>query len=226
MKIRNAEILSVCTMLVSIGLSISAFSRLPPQMAIHWGIDGVADGFAPRYIAAFLTPVLNLFIVALMLMARHIGPRKENMQRSAYANDVSLLGGSLTLLALNGMVLAVGMSIAIDIVRLAFVACGTLLIVVGNVMGKTRSNFFIGIRTPWTLSSEQVWDKVQRVGGRILLVEGLLCFLIASSGPVGPSMAIRMIATMVATYAGLVAYSMVLYSREVKAGGVASPGRK
>jgi uncharacterized membrane protein len=159
--------------------TLLAWPRLPETMATHWNLRGEPDRYGSRLMGAFMIPASTLLLWLLLLAIPHIDPRRANIEkfRDTYETLVIAVVAILVLLHVAVVGAALGWPIAIS--RLAPFAVGALLVVLGNLLPRFRSNFFMGIRTPWTLSSDTVWMKTHRVGGYLIVGAGLL--LIASA---------------------------------------------
>jgi len=103
----------------------------------------------------------------------------------------------------HGAILAAGLGLAVPVERIVTPAVALLIAAVGDVMSKSRSNFVAGIRTPWTLSSDLVWEKTHRWTGRLLVAAGLGAVLASLLGPPGAGMAVLLVGTFGAFLAGI-----------------------
>jgi len=137
------------------------------QVPIHWNAAGAIDGYAEKWIAG----VIALGLYLLMLLLPRIDPNRANYAQFATAYGVVRLAILALLVILMGSV-ALGLHVLVD--GLVEVVMGAFLFVVGTVMGKVRPNWFVGIRTPWTLSSKRSWVKTHRLGGWLFVAWGLL----------------------------------------------------
>lgn len=177
MNIKAPALLSAALVVYAFAIAGWAWSQLPSgaEVAIHWNVQGHGDGFAGRN-ALFLTPAISLAIAGLLAGIPRIEPRRPNLAQSrtayvaAWIAIMFLASLVTTIVSLN----AVGRGAAASPSTSIPVGVGLLLIVIGNYLGKVRSNFFFGIRTPWALSSELAWNKSHRVAGRLFVVWGLL----------------------------------------------------
>jgi len=124
--------------------------------------------------------LLMSFLTLLLSALPRISPKGFEMHsfmRAYYLMTSAIIG----LLALvQGLILATGAGIAVDVKRWVPAAMGGLFIVIGNLLSKTTKNFFVGIRTPWTLASDEVWSRTHRFGGRVFVVVGLLLVVVAA----------------------------------------------
>jgi uncharacterized membrane protein len=161
---------------IMVATSAWGWSQIPDdaQIPIHWGLDGQADGFAPKAVGLFALPALGLIISALLAIVPAIEPRRENLNRSAPAYRavwLSLLG---LLVVLHGAAVVAATGAGVDMAGLVAAGIGAMFVVIGNVLGKVRSNFMFGIRTPWTLTSDRSWNRTHRLGGRLMVALGLV----------------------------------------------------
>jgi uncharacterized membrane protein len=198
--------------LLAAAFSIWAYSRLPQVVTTHWNFKGEPDGTSSRLVAAVLLP---LFLVVLPLIFRvlpKIDPKGENYAKfsDAYwliANTVVLfLAGVHVVVLLNAMGTPVDINLVIGL------GVGLLLMVMGNYLGKVQPNWFMGIRTPWTLASEQVWRKTNRTAGWLFVLAGLL-IAIAAFIPTIPTTMVMGVAIAIAAIIPVV-QSYVLWRKE------------
>jgi len=146
----------------------------------------------------------------LMVVLPMISPRGFRLDGSGAAFYQSVLAIIAALVVLHVIVLRASLTTSAPSKALILIPIGLLLLILGNLMGKLRKNFFIGIRTPWTLASDEVWSRTNRLGGRLFVLGGLA--VIACSLFPGPSLPV--ILTVVALAAGVpVIYSYLLYRR-------------
>mgnify|MGYP002631166598 CR=1 FL=1 len=144
------------------------------QVPLHWGLDATPDQYGPAWQGLFMPPAVMVFVLGIFSILKWIEPRQENLQKSMRARGGIALGVVLMMLVLEVGNIAIALGNEMPMVRLVLFAVGIMLMVMGNFLGKTRSNFFIGIRTPWTLSSDEVWRKTHRLGGKLFMASGAI----------------------------------------------------
>ena len=192
------------------------WNRLPDQMASHWNIHDQVDGYMPRFWGVFLLPLITLGMLLLFLILPSIDPMKANIAQFREAFNLFIVLMVVFMIYLYGLTLA--WSLGYNTFKMSgamLPAIGLLFIVVGFMMRQAKRNFFIGIRTPWTLSSDTVWNETHRVGAVLFMISGALAFL---GGLVGGSTAFwLMFAPLIGSTLFLLVYSYVLYQREIKA---------
>lgn len=167
---------AVCTLLTLAAALYSAFmwSRLPDQVPTHWNIQGQPDGYGSKLVALLMMLGIMLLVNLMTVVLPAISPEKfgvESFRKTFNYVMVLIVGllGVLHFLILRAT--AVG----------TFEFQGALLAVIfgffaaiGNVMGKVRQNFWMGVRTPWTLADERVWDQTHRSAARLWTLGGLV----------------------------------------------------
>ncbi len=164
--------------------SALAWPHLPPGLPTHFGLDGRTDRFGSRAEAAMVTPVLAAAVALMFAALPRVMPARGRLERSAgpwAAVSVALL---LFLALVHSLILAGGLGLQIDPARVVTVGLGLLLAVIGNLMGKIRYNYVFGVRTPWTLADERVWDRTHRAAGPWMMAWGALVALGALWGGV------------------------------------------
>jgi uncharacterized membrane protein len=198
--------------LASLLISAIAYSRLPTRIVTHWNAAGEPDGWSGRATGAFLLPVVMLALWGLLLVLPLIDPRRDNYAkfRGTYDLVITSVVGFMALLHVGTIGSALGWPITVP--RVVPIGTGLLLLVVGNALPRARPNWFFGIRTPWTLSSDRVWERTHRIGGYLMMLGGVL---VALTALLSPSLAFAaMIGTVLLTSAAALVYSYVLWRRE------------
>lgn len=176
MKHKN-KIYLLSLIIISFIIPVALYSKLPDLMPIHWGISGEVDNYAPKAFAAFLPPVIMIGMWLLMEFSPKIDPKKANYSKfmGSYRIMMNILITFFFLLHIAVIASSLGYDIPIDIVVPGLV--GILFIVIGNYLPKSRSNFFYGIKTPWTLTSEESWRKTHRLGGKLFVLAGIVTII-------------------------------------------------
>jgi uncharacterized membrane protein len=191
--------------------SAVAYPRLPETVATHWDIHGQVNGWQSRGQAAVFLPILMLVLWGAMRGLPAIDPRRANYAKFQATYDF-MIGATLTLVALiHVAVLASALGAPISMLRVIPFAIGVLMIAIGNQLPRARSNWWFGIRTPWTLSNERVWERTHRVGGYLMMASGVVIIVGALvSGLVVP----LVIACVAVSALGSVIYSYVAWRQE------------
>lgn len=184
MKRLKGEWLQIVILLAPFCAAALLWDRLPERMPIHWNAAGEVDGYAGKGFAAFFTPVVNLVVVLLMSALIFIDPRIRKADEEGRANFrrvVRALRLAFTTFigAVGIAVICIGAGLALDMSRVIGIGLAVLFGVLGNFLGKVRPNYLVGVRTPWTLESREVWIKTHRFTGR-LMVGGAVVMLVTS----------------------------------------------
>ncbi|VVB75573.1 SdpI/YhfL protein family protein [uncultured archaeon] len=169
--------------IVTIIITLCVYSLLPAQMITHWGISGEANGFMPKEFGAWIIPIISIAILALLYYIPRLDPLKENIDKfkSVYHMLIAVVCGFFLYSQL--ILLAINMDATINMTQLLVPALGVLFVAIGAILPRTKRNYFIGIKTPWTLYSDKVWDDTHRIGGRVFTVAGIIIFLSAFASP-------------------------------------------
>jgi len=160
--------------LATLAFGIYVYPILPDKVPSHWNIHGQVDGWSDKSFAVWFFPLLNLGLYALFLFLPRIDPRRENYSRffGTYRVIRIFLHVFFALLYMVTLVVSLGYPLKVDF----FVkfAVSLLFLVLGNYMGKIKHNYFVGIKTPWTLANEEVWQITHRFAGPLWVCGGIL----------------------------------------------------
>lgn len=172
----------VMSALVAIMLVVSVFAwfYLPEDVSVpvHWGIDGTPDRYAGKLEGLLVVPLSALFVVVLFRLIPLIEPRRRHLLQSSQAFSAVCVSIVTLFTALHLLMIGnlLGM-LAIGINSAVMFMVSILFVLIGNYLGKVRSNFLFGIRTPWTLSSELSWNKTHRLTGKLMIASGAITAL-------------------------------------------------
>lgn len=156
-----------------------ALGHLPARVPTHFALNGRADGWSSPVQAAFLPVLLALALWAVFLVLPLIDPRRRSYGQFAPVYRVVRTLVVASVLVSDGVTLLGALGVPIDRrIAEAFVLTG-VLVVLGNLLPRVRPTWFVGIRTPWTLSNDEVWRRTHRLAGRLLVLFGLLPLLAA-----------------------------------------------
>ena len=192
--------------------SLAVYSRLPERVPVHWGVSGEPDRYGSRLEGAFLVPAIMAAVFVFMRWLPSIDPRAANIEKFRDTYDVAVLVVMAFMTAIHVLMLGVSLGWPVNITTVVLVGLGLLFVVVGNVLPRARSNFVFGIRTPWTLSSDAVWARTNRVGGYTMVAAGLLT--VAAAFVARPLGVVIALASMFIAALTPIVYSYVLWSRE------------
>ena len=215
MSTRTTIFVTIFLLAFAVAFSVSVFNRLPDQMASHWNTANQVDGYISRFWGAFLMPIMTIGVLALFLVIPSIDPLKANIAqfREYFNTFITLIVVFMIYMHILTMLWNLGYNqFNMGIAMLP--AIGLLFVFAGVMMRKAKRNFFIGIRTPWTLSSDRVWDETHRIGSVLFIFSGILALL----GAFSETYAIWLILVPIfGSTMFLFVYSYMLYQREIKA---------
>lgn len=202
---------------LAVNLTVSAFAwlRLPPDAAIpiHWNAAGEVDGYGSKSVALLLLPAATVLMVALVVGLTRLDPRRAHVDASRKFLTVVLVGFMILSTGIHAGIALAGLGYGVPMDRIAGTLAGLLFIVIGNFMGKVRSNYVMGLRTPWTLSSELSWNKSNRLGGKLFVLAGALSVLAALTVG-GIAAAGTLIASVLSAALIAVVYSYIVWKSD------------
>lgn len=215
MNTRLTLILCIIMVATAALLSIYAYPQMPEQAATHWNARGEADGYSSRLSAVLIMPLVMIAITALLLAIPLIDPLRSNIRLFLRSYNFLIIFTSLFFLYLHLITILWNLGVLVNMNITLSPAFGLLLFGMGFLVEKARRNYMIGIRTPWTLASETVWDKTHRLGGKLFKAAGLLVLL----GVLFPDYTfLFLLVPVLAAVIWATLYSYFLYRSEEKAG--------
>ncbi len=176
---RLSDVAGLLLALIALIMVAVAYPGLPDPMPTHWNIHGQVDGWMSKFWGAFLFPIVMTAIWLVFLVLPRISPRGFEMEPFARAWGILKVAVLGLLLFMGVLVLRAAKANGSLSQAAMFASIGVLFVVIGNLLGKITRNFFVGIRTPWTLASEEVWYRTHRLAGKCFVAAGL--FVIATS---------------------------------------------
>jgi uncharacterized membrane protein len=171
---RISHIIILALILLAFLLSAAAYPYAPDRVASHWNAQGQVDGYMSKFWGLFFLPLLLTGMVALFWGLPKIDPLKANIEqfRRPYETFIIILLVFMLLIHLQVILWNLGVQVSFNMTMPALFA--GLMFYTGVLLEKAKRNWFIGIRTPWTLSSDTVWDKTHRLGAKLFKLTGLI----------------------------------------------------
>jgi uncharacterized membrane protein len=175
MNNKSLFVMNSFVVLAMLSLSAWAWKQIPDTQLIpvHYDINGLPDRYGGKWEGLLAVPLLGVGVTALFAIIPRLEPRSEHLMRSNKAYFMTALSAMALLLSIHTATVLQELGWRINVATVVSVGVSVLLAVMGNYLSKVRSNFSFGIRTPWTLSSEQSWNKTHRLGGRLLFFLGI-----------------------------------------------------
>lgn len=157
--------------------TLVAYPHLPATVPVHWNAHGQVDAWGPRWSVLVYMPGIMVGTVLLFAALPWLSPKKFEVDsfRSTYLYIMVVLVAMYAYIQILTLLSALGL--ALDVGRAIEGGVGLLIALLGNVLGKIRRNFYVGIRTPWTIANERVWNATHRLGAKTFFVGGLLGLL-------------------------------------------------
>lgn len=212
MSTRLTSILIVVILLITVLAGILVWPLLPDSMASHWNMHDQVDDYIPKFWGVFIMPLVSLGMFVLFMLVPLIDPLKANVAkfRPTFNLFILFMIAFLAYIWTLSILWNLG-STGFRMSTAILPAMGLLFVFVAYLLRKAKRNFFIGIRTPWTLSSDSVWDATHRLGSWLYLASGIVTLL----GPLFGDLAFWFVLVpILASTVVLVVYSYVLYRRE------------
>ena len=171
---RKSEIIIIAFVLVSFLMGIYFYPQMPENVASHWNASGEVDGYMSRFWGVFFMPIMLIGIALIFILIPRIDPLKHNIEQFRKHFDVFIILMFVFMLALYLQTILWNLGIHISPNATLPVGIGLLFFYTGILVENAKMNWSIGIRTPWTLSSEVVWDKTHKIGGKLFKIAGLI----------------------------------------------------
>jgi len=160
--------------LLTLAVTILAYPGLPDQIPSHWNSAGEVDGYLPKFWGVLVIPVVMIAFTALFALIPRIDPLRANYQKFQMYYEGFILVFAVFLLLIQLQILLWGLGYPISPNLLLPLIMGALFIYLGFLIEHAEPNWFVGIRTPWTMSSERVWKKTHTLGGTLFKIAGIL----------------------------------------------------
>lgn len=216
MNTRTTTIVVLLMIAAAAVAGLVLWNQLPDMMASHWNANDQVDGYMSKFAGVFMIPLITLGLFLLFLVVPNIDPLKANIAQFRDVFNLFIVLMVAFMLYIYALTLRwnlgyndFGMS------RAMLPAMGILFFFIGYMLRKAKRNFFIGIRTPWTLSSDTVWDETHRIGSVLFMISGVLAFIGSLLG--GMTAFWFLFVPIIGSTLITLVYSYVVYQREIKA---------
>jgi len=209
---RKLQMLAAALVALSFITAFLAYPAMPARVASHWNLGGEVDGYMGKDMGVYFVPLLTAAVLALIYGLPLLDPKRENYKsfQKEYNGMAAIIAGFMYYVYL--LTLAFNLGYSFNFMQLLAPGFGALFLYMGIVLAKAKQNWFVGIRTPWTLSSERVWDRTHLLGSKMFMAAGIVAFL----GVAIPQMFMASVAVVIAAAVASVAYSYFEYRKEMK----------
>ena len=216
MSARTTTIVVLLMIIAATIVGVALWNQLPDPMASHWNANDQVDGYMSKFWGVFLMPLITLGMCLLFLIIPNIDPLKANIAqfRDVFNLFITLIVAFMIYVHILSLRWNLGYT-DFEMSKAMLPAMGILFFVIGYMLRKAKRNFFIGIRTPWTLSSDKVWDETHRIGSVLFMISGVLALIGALFG--GTTAFWFLFAPIMGSTLITLVYSYMLYQREIKA---------
>jgi len=204
------KIIALAIIVASFALGIYFYPQLPETVASHWDSAGQVNGYLNRFWGAFLMPIIILAMFLLFLIIPKIDPLSENIKKFRRYFDwlIVLIMVFMVYVYLLSVLWNLGKEFNLS--QFLIPAFGLLFFYMGVLVENAQRNWSIGIRTPWTLSSDEIWNKTHQIGGKLFKISGIITLL----GIVFPLWAMWLVLVpIIASSTFLFAYSYLQYKK-------------
>jgi len=213
MNMRKSEIIILGILLLSLIINIYFYPQMPEKMASHWNAQGQVDDYMSKFWGLFLIPIILIGLALLFVAIPRIDPLKANIEKFRKYYDGFIILFLVFMLSIHFQVILWNLGIKISPNIIVPIDIGILFFYTGILCENAKRNWFIGIRTPWTLSSERVWEKTHKIGGKLFKIAGVIAFV----GVFFQSYALFFVLVPVISVAlYTILYSYIEYQKETK----------
>ena len=177
---KNIWLIALGLLALQIIIGIVLYDSLPERLYTHWNEHGVADDSMSKIYGVFFLPLFSFFISLILIFAPKLDPLKDNIAKFENSYYSFIIGFWAFMFYLNSLTLALnifysrGLSMSFNMIPLMVPAFAFLTYLTGDLLGKSKRNWTIGIRTSWALYNDAVWDRVHRRASKILKLASLV----------------------------------------------------
>jgi uncharacterized membrane protein len=174
---RKSLFLAIFIAVISFALGAYFYPQFPSQMASHWNSQGEVDGYISKFWGVFLMPLILSATLALLLIIPRIDPLKSNIEKFRKYFDGFIVLISAYFLYIHALTIAWNLGKTFNFNLFMIPSIAVIFFYCGVMIRKAKRNWFFGIRNPWTMSSDEVWDKTHSLGGKLFMAAGFIVLL-------------------------------------------------
>jgi len=210
---KKTYILLAVIVLLSFAISLYLYPQVPDKLASHWNAAGEVDGYMEKTWALFLMPVFGVAMLLLFMLIPNIDPLKQNIEEFRKYYDGFIITMMLFLFYIHLLTILWNLDFVFNMSQAIAPAFGVVFFYCGILIENSKRNWFIGIRTPWTLMDDEIWKKTHDIGGKMFKASGI----IALAGVLLPDYAIYlMLFPVILASLYTVVYSYLEYNKKYK----------
>lgn len=208
----KSEMFCLGIVILSFAIAVYLYPMMPDRVASHWNAQGQVDGYTDKFWGLFIMPLVSIALLLLFVAIPRIDPLKENIQKFRKTFDIFVILVLLFLLYLFGLTIIWNFGTKFNMIWALVPAFVGLFYYVGILVENAKRNWFIGIRTPWTIMNENVWNRTHKLGGKLFKISALIAVL----GMLFEDYALWFVLVpVIAVSAYLVVYSYFEYQKEM-----------
>ena len=174
---KNLKVLIITSIIILLPMAagLVLWNRLPEQVPFHWNAAGEIDGWASKPVAVFVPSAAMLALQWLCVLVTSTDPKKQNHPEKVKVLVLWLIPIITVFISALMYVSALGVSVRVE--TLMPILLGLVFVAIGNYMPKCKQNYTIGIKIPWTLASEENWNRTHRFAGWVWTIGGIVMLL-------------------------------------------------
>jgi uncharacterized membrane protein len=171
--------ITLVAVIVLLLFAVSAFfyPQLPDKLASHWNAAGQADGYSSKFWGLFMLPIIAAVLTLFLLLIPRLDPLKANIEKFKGYYYGFIIVFLLFFFYLHLLTIVYNLGYAFNMTMFLMPAFSVLFYYMGVMVSKAKRNYFIGIRTPWTLNSDTIWDKTHKLGGKLFKIAAIITLL-------------------------------------------------
>jgi len=177
MNNKNTNIILLAIIITSFTVGAYFYPQLPEKIASHWNSSGDVNGYMGKFWGIFLLPFIMLGMFVLYALIPLIDPLKSNIQSFRKYYNYFWIIMSVFFMYIYGLIIAWNLGYLFNFIMAIVPAMAFLFFVIGSFLKNLKRNWFVGIRTPWTLSSDIVWEKTHKLGGKLFQISAVISLL-------------------------------------------------
>jgi len=210
---KKANIAMILLIALSFVIAIYFYPQMPEKMASHWNSQGAADDYMPKLWGLFLMPFVSIAILLMLLIIPKLDPLRANILKFGKYFDMFILLIIGFLFYIYALTIIWNLGTTFNMSTAVIPALAILFYYIGILMENSKRNWFVGIRTPWTLSSDSVWDKTHALGGKLFKLVAVISLLGLLTGKYAfLFLLIPIFSVVIIT----LVYSYIIYQKEAK----------
>jgi uncharacterized membrane protein len=209
---RPALLISLALLTMMFLLSAWAWVQVGPDASVpvHWGVDGTVDRYGSKLEGLLLLPLLTSALVLMFAVIPRIEPRRLNLKQSATAYRIIWISTICLMAGIHVLAVLAALGGQLDMGLVVLIGVGIMYLSIGVALPRVESNYHVGVRTPWTLTSERAWKRTHRLAGWLFAVLGLATIVAAAFGAAATALAVCVGGALTITAVALI-YSYVVW---------------